>query len=423
VPDVHDELSQREPAFESETLLLRIEALEDRLESDPHFDAAEVAAVLRDLRRSILRDATESRSMTSELEQRIGERTRRAVQASAQLESVVRELPVGVLIIDGAGELRLANRRAEELFSLSRKEIARCLRDDLWTVRDIEGRPVPKSERPSSRAMRTGEAIYDERIDLELEDGTRFIMEGSVVPITAEDGAVAVVITFEDVTAREQRERAERNFVTNAAHELQTPIAAITSGIQVLQAGAKERPADRDRFLAHIEAACARLDRLTRALLVLARAQAGQEPPRAELIEVEPLLRAVANALPPGAEIDITCPQDLAVIANKPLLEQALVNLGANAVKYTTGRVLLAAEREDGRVRLEVRDEGLGIEHSERRRVFERFYRGVDDGDGFGLGLAIVAEAVRAIDGELALDSDEEGTGVSISLPAAHIRK
>ena len=60
---------------------------------------------------------------------------------------------------------------------------------------------------------------------------------------------------------------------------------------------------------------------------------------------------------------------------------------------------------------------------SERPRVFERFYRGVDDGDGFGLGLAIVAEAVRAIDGELELDSDEEGTGVSISLPAAHLRK
>ena len=269
--------------------------------------------------------------------------------------------------------------------------------------------------------MRTGEAIYDERIDLELEDGTRFIMEGSVVPITAEDGAVAVVITFEDVTAREQRERAERNFVTNAAHELQTPIAAITSGIQVLQAGAKEHPADRDRFLAHIEAACARLDRLTRALLVLARAQAGQEPPRAELIEVEPLLRAVANALPPEAEIDITCPQDLAVIANKPLLEQALVNLGANAVNTRPDG---CCSRQNERMDVaRGRDEGLGIDHSERPRVFERFYRGVDDGDGFGLGLAIVAEAVRAIDGELELDSDEEGTGVSISLPAAHIRK
>ena len=219
----------------------------------------------------------------------------------------------------------------------------------------------------------------------------------------------------------EQRERAERDFVTNAAHELQTPIAAIASAIQVLQAGAKENEADRDRFLDHIEAACARLDRLTRALLVLARAQAGHERPPAELVEVEPLLQTVAGALPPGAAITVACPEDVAVIANKPLLEQALVNLGANAVKYTKGRVLLSAEQNDGRVRLHVRDEGSGIDASERPRVFERFYRGRGERDGFGLGLAIVAEAVQALDGELELESGDDGTRVSISLPAASI--
>jgi two-component system, OmpR family, phosphate regulon sensor histidine kinase PhoR len=224
-----------------------------------------------------------------------------------------------------------------------------------------------------------------------------------------------------DVTAQEQRERAERDFVTNAAHELQTPIAAITSGVQVLQAGAKENEADRDRFLAHIEAACARLDRLTRALLVLARAQAGHEDPRAELVELEPLLQSVAAALPPGAQVDVTCSPGLAVVANRALLEQSLVNLGLNAVKYTTGRVLLAAERDSGRVVLEVRDEGTGIDADERQRVFERFYRGTDADDGFGLGLAIVAEAVKAINGELQLDSTKAGTGVSIRLPGATI--
>ena len=224
-----------------------------------------------------------------------------------------------------------------------------------------------------------------------------------------------------DVTAQEQRERAERDFVTNAAHELQTPIAAITSGVQVLQAGAKENEADRDRFLAHIEAACARLDRLTRALLVLARAQAGHEDPRAELVELEPLLQSVAAALPPGAQVDVTCSPGLAVVANRALLEQSLVNLGLNAVKYTTGRVLLAAERDSGRVVLEVRDEGTGIDADERQRVFERFYRGTDADDGFGLGLAIVAEAVKAINGELQLDSTTAGTGVSIRLPGATI--
>ena len=68
-----------------------------------------------------------------------------------------------------------------------------------------------------------------------------------------------------------------------------------------------------------------------------------------------------------------------------------------------------------------MRDEGAGIDPAEISRVFDRFYRGGNERDGFGLGLAIVAEAVKAIDGELELDTSPEGTGVSISLPAANI--
>lgn len=359
--------------------------------------------------------------MQAQLERRIAERTREVAEAGARLDSVVRQLPVGVLILDAAGRLELANDRARELLGLSADEIASSLEHDLWTARDLKGNPIPRSEWAPVRALATGQPSYNERVELELADGRRFILEGSAVPVEVGDAIVAVAVTFQDVTAREQRERAERDFVTNAAHELQTPIAAITSGVQVLQAGAKDNEADRDRFLAHIEAACARLDRLTRALLVLARAQAGHEDPRAELIEIEPLLRSVAGALPPGAEVDVTCSPGLAVVANRALLEQALVNLGANSVKYTTGRVLLAAEKDSGRVLIEVRDEGGGISPDERQRLFDRFYRATDAGDGFGLGLAIVAEAVKAINGELELESTDDGTGVSIRLPGATI--
>ena len=365
--------------------------------------------------------ADDVRAINAELEHRIVERTREVDEAGARLDSVVRQLPVGVLIIDAEGKLELANDRAEELLGLSAAEIARSLEQGLWTVRDLHGTEIPASEQAPARALATGDPSYNERVKLELPNGRRLVIERSAVPVTVDARTVGVAVTFQDITVQERRERAERDFVTNAAHELQTPIAAIASGIQVLQSGAKEHEADRDRFLAHIEAACARLDRLTRALLVLARAQAGQEHPAAEVVEIEPLLRAVGAALPPDAEIELRCPRGLAVIANRVLLEQALVNLGANAVKYTTGRVLLMAEREDGRVRLEVRDQGGGIDPEERELVFDRFYRGSRTGDGFGLGLAIVAEAVSAINGELQLDSTGEGTGVSIKLPAASI--
>ena len=227
--------------------------------------------------------------------------------------------------------------------------------------------------------------------------------------------------TSQDVTERERRERAERDFVTNAAHELQTPLAAITSAIEVLQAGAKTRAADRDRFLGHIEDASRRLDRLTRALLVLARAETRDEPVRREVVAVAPLLRAVARDLPREREVEIRCEPDVAVIANRPLLEQAIANLGHNALKHTRGRVVLSGEHVGSRVAIRVHDSGQGIPPEARARVFDRFYRADDAAEGFGLGLAIVAAAVSALEGELAFATSEAGTTVTITLPAARI--
>ena len=117
------------------------------------------------------------------------------------------------------------------------------------------------------------------------------------IPATPEGETALIVI--EDMTEQERRELAEREFVSNAAHELRTPLTTIIGAVEVLQAGAKEDPAERDRFLVHIEREAARLARLAHALLTLARAHAGQERPRTERVELEPLLRDVADDLRP----------------------------------------------------------------------------------------------------------------------------
>jgi two-component system phosphate regulon sensor histidine kinase PhoR len=318
--------------------------------------------------------------------------------------SVLYELPSGVVIVDAAGEVRFVTRRAEELLDKTSQEIAESLRD---------GTP-PLGTLVSSRGNKV------ETFELERRDGTPSLIEGTVVEVSRSDELVASIVTFEDVSARERREHVERDFVTNAAHELQTPLAAIASAIQVLQAGAKTDPDNRDRFLAHIEQACDRLERLTRALLVLARAQTGERP-RPEIVPVARLLHDVAGALTRDREIAVECPADIAVLANRPLLEQALTNLGQNAVKHSRGPIALKGARSNGDVRIQVRDSGAGISKADRQRVFERFYRRGAPGQGFGLGLAIVAESVQAIDGKLELESSPAGTNVSITLPAAKI--
>jgi signal transduction histidine kinase len=227
------------------------------------------------------------------------------------------------------------------------------------------------------------------------------------------------------VTERDRRERAEREFVTNAAHELRTPLAAITSAVEVLQAGAKEVPADRDRFLESIERQSARLGRLTHTLLTLARAQTHEEARRLEPLELRPLLEEIAATLEPrpGVEVAVDCPPGLFVLADRALVEQALLNLAVNAAKHTEqGRIELAAESvAGGSAAVEVRDSGPGIAPGDQERVWERFYRGRGrDANGFGLGLAIVRQAIRVVGGSVELESSPgKGTVVRVTLRLA----
>jgi signal transduction histidine kinase len=224
---------------------------------------------------------------------------------------------------------------------------------------------------------------------------------------------------------RRRFEQAEREFVTNAAHELRTPLTTIVGAVEQLQAGSKDVPEERERFLAHLERESARLARLVRALLVLARAQTLQEAPRLAQLEVRPLLEEAAAGVRPaqGVRMDVSCPRGLVVIADRDLLEQALSNLVSNAAKYTErGRIDLVARHAGGpSAVIEVRDTGVGMSVAERETATGRFVRGKANGaDGFGVGLAIVQQAVTALGGALELDSAPgRGTTARLIFPAA----
>jgi signal transduction histidine kinase/HAMP domain-containing protein len=249
----------------------------------------------------------------------------------------------------------------------------------------------------------------------------------AVVGIPSQPETDWALLVIDDLTEEARRELAEREFVSNAAHELRTPLTTIIGAIEVLQAGAKEDPAERDRFLAHIERESGRLARLARAMLTLARAHAGTEAPRVEAVAVAPLLREVAAELRPhdGVSVDVEAPEDLMVDSNPDLLEQALRNLGENAAKHTArGTVVLRAYRRGSSVTIEVEDSGPGISPEVQRHVFDRFYRGERDADGFGLGLAIVRETVRTLGGRIELDSSPgEGTVFRLVLAGARVRE
>jgi PAS domain S-box-containing protein len=362
------------------------------------------------------------RRFAAALEGRVVERTAELEEERARLAAVVENMPAGVIIVDPDGKVLLANDRALDILGVEGE-----IPDHEWEGYDSNGRRYLQHEFPLLRTMRTGEVVSSERIQLVSAAGKLVVIDVSTSPVRDSAGqAIGALSLFQDVTLQQRQERAEREFVTNAAHELQSPLAAIVSAIEVLQAGAKDSD-QRDVFLGHIERESARLARLTRALLILARAQTGVEAPRDELVSLASVLAETAARLrpAPNVEVEVSCAPEVGVVTNRELLEQAVTNLAENAVKHTSeGRIVLRAQQLDGSVEIEVSDTGRGIVAAERSRVFDRFYSGpVGPGAGFGLGLAIVGAAADALGGEVELESIVgAGTAVRLRLPhGAHL--
>ncbi len=239
-----------------------------------------------------------------------------------------------------------------------------------------------------------------------------------------EEGAVLAVVR--DRTDEMRREFAERDFVSNAAHELRNPLAGISGAIEVLQTGAKDDPEAREHFLERLSQDAERMSRLTESLLTLARVEAlgaGEE----DEVDVELAASDVAAAVeaPPGIELTVDVEPDLAAKGDPTLLRQVLIGLLTNAYKNTpTPGAVTVRGRHDGEteVVLEVIDTGTGIPAAEIERVFERFYRRTESRrqEGFGLGLAIARRMVSVMGGRIGAASVEgEGTTFWVRLPVA----
>jgi signal transduction histidine kinase len=268
----------------------------------------------------------------------------------------------------------------------------------------------------------------------------RAAQEGSdEIPVLAIDSRVygvqarrvaaehAVLMVVRDRTEELRRERAEREFVSNAAHELRNPLAGISSAIEVLRGGAKDDPGARERFLRSLAHDAERMTRLMQSLLTLARVEAAGERQEAEVVDVSLAAEEALSSVdaPEGIEVHGGIEPDLVAVGDGVLLLQVLIGLLSNACNNTPppGVVSLRANRgEGGVVTIEVEDTGKGIPADEQDRVFERFYRGsaTHSGEGFGLGLSIAKRMVDVMGGEIGLRSEPgNGTTFWVRLNAA----
>ena len=305
-----------------------------------------------------------------------------------RLSAIFDGLTEAVIVVGDDGKVRFSNPAAAPL------------------VRD--GQPAPALVPSLRRAAEHGAA---EIPVLSIESGV-YGVQARRVP--AEH---AVLMVVRDRTEELKREQSEREFVSNAAHELRNPLAAIMSGIEVLRAGAKDDPDARDRFLARLADDAERMTRLTQSLLTLARVEAAGERDEARVVDVSLAAEESARAVeaPEGVELTTEVEPDLVAVGDPVLLRQVMIGLLANACAHTPapGAITLRASRgQEETVTIEVEDTGKGIPAEERERIFERFYRGsaTHEVEGFGLGLSIARRMVDVMGGEIGFRS-EPGVG------------
>jgi signal transduction histidine kinase len=310
-----------------------------------------------------------------------------------RLSAIFDALDDAVMVVGADGAVRFCNASAESLIGPDQK--------------------VPGAFLPwLNRARGGGTAEHDA-----LRVGDRVYAIGAH-QLPAEDAVLAVV---RDRTEELRRELAEREFVSNAAHELRNPIAGISGSIEVLAAGAKDDPEAREHFLARLSDDVDRVSRLTESLLTLARVEAIGESGVASFdvsLAVEEAVQAVAP--PEGVEVQLELEPELVAEGDPVLLRQVLIGLLTNAFKNTPapGNVGVRASRgvgddgQPGYVLVEVSDSGSGIAPDELNRIFERFYRGAGalEQEGFGLGLSIAKRMVDVMGGEIGVRS-EVGSG------------
>ena len=344
-----------------------------------------------------------------------------------QQEAVLGSMIEGVLAIDARQRIVSINHGAAELLGLDPdKSLRRPLQE---VVRN------PDLRRFALLAIDCREPVEDDLVIRGARDRTIRLRGTALRDVSGEGGAV---IVLNDVTDIKRLENMRRDFVANVSHELKTPIASIKGFVETLLDGAADDPVDSRRFLEIVARQADRLEAIIEDLLALSRIEqsegAGNLPlERVHVLAV--LSAAVADCRPRardrGVVVDVACDGMLEADVNPALLEQAVINLVDNAVKYSDSgdTIWVSAIEEvaaaDGpAVRIVVRDEGCGIEAEHLPRLFERFYR-VDMArsrklGGTGLGLSIVKHIVQAHGGSVAVESTPGiGSTFTIELPAA----
>lgn len=353
--------------------------------------------------------------------EQLNERISTITQQRDEQNSLLACMMEGVIAVDLEKRIIRMNKSCRNLFGVEDPDIIGKGMEEVVRNPDIL--------RIIDRTLKHNEIFEG---DIYLADRDRYLQAHGTLLHDAEGQRIGALIVLNDITRLRKLETVRRDFVANVSHELKTPITSIKGFAETLLDGATENKEDLDRFLQIINKQAERLQSIVEDLLVLSGIEHDADKNEIALQEsrINNILdsavqscRTAASAK--GINIHVEKDEGLKASANIQLLEQALVNLVDNAIKYSGEKteILVSGRRTDKEIVLSVTDRGTGIAKKHLPRLFERFYR-VDksrsrDLGGTGLGLAIVKRVAIAHGGRVEVESElGKGSTFSIILPA-----
>jgi len=342
------------------------------------------------------------------------------------LQTILKGMMEGVLVVDGRGRILMVNDALRGLLSLS-SDVSDKMPLEIIRNAELEG--------AIRKAIEDGENIA---LELDLNESGEKVIEVNVVSILPSgrqidedsEGIRGAIAVFHDITRLKQLEKIRQDFVANVSHELRTPLTTIKGYAETLLEGAlKEDQAF--QFVQVIKRHTDRLTKIVEDLLMLSRIETREFQLKWEDVSVRDFIDDIIDFVRDPAErkkISLSrneVPSSLRVKGDRSYLEQILMNLLDNAIKYTpeAGRVIVSAVEKDSKdIQFSVQDNGIGIPKEDLSRIFERFYR-VDKGrskelGGTGLGLSIVKHLVQAHGGKVWVESQMgKGSTFCFTLP------
>jgi two-component system, OmpR family, phosphate regulon sensor histidine kinase PhoR len=351
------------------------------------------------------------------------------MMAASYQTVLLEQMESGVLILDGQRRILESNPAVQRLLgaregSLTGKSLLEAtlsyellgLLTNAQETGEIQQQELRRGSELSARILQV------RIVPLEVPDTSDYF-----TPLDPTVASARFLILLRDVTELRRLETVRRDFVANVSHELRTPLASIRAMAETLQDGAILDPTVAPRFVQIIVGEVERLTRILEDLLVLSRAES--KIPERNVFSLQSLIHDVverfqSQAHKAGVGLHYESPAPLNVSANRDQMEQVLVNLIDNAIKYTPngGKVKVQAEEEERQVIVYIADTGIGIMSQDLPRLFERFYR-VDkarsrQSGGTGLGLSIVKHIVETHGGRVTVESEYgRGSVFSFTLP------